>query len=61
MGFEHRFEMPADHQVQVDFAQFKVVFTEEPQRVQVVWLFSMVLGWSLGSADIASVERARGA
>ena len=45
-GFEHRFETPAGHQAQVDFAQFKVVFTEEADRVQVVWLFSMVLGYS---------------
>lgn len=45
-GFEHRFETPAGHQGQVDFAQFKVVFTADPQRVQVVWLFSMVLGYS---------------
>ena len=45
-GFEHRFETPAGHQAQVDFAQFKVVFTQEPDRVQIVWLFSMVLGYS---------------
>ena len=46
VGFEHRFETPAGHQAQVDFAQFKAVFTEEPDRVQVVWLFSLVLGYS---------------
>ena len=45
-GFEHRFETPAGHQARVDFAQFKVVFSAHPQRVQVVWLFSMVLGYS---------------
>ena len=45
-GFEHRFETPAGHQAQVDFAQFKVVFAGGPDRVQVVWLFSMVLGYS---------------
>ncbi|MCB1739994.1 MAG: IS21 family transposase [Gammaproteobacteria bacterium] len=44
-GFEHRFETPPGHQAQVDFAQFQVCFTDEPQRVQVVWLFAMVLGW----------------
>ncbi len=44
-GFEHRFETPPGKQAQVDFAQFKVVFTEQPDRVQVVWLFSMVLGF----------------
>ena len=45
-GFEHRFETPAGEQAQVDFAQFKVAFAEQPERVQVVWLFSMVLGHS---------------
>jgi len=44
-GFEHRFETPAGEQAQVDFAQFKVAFRDEPARVQVVWLFSMVLGF----------------
>ena len=46
VGFEHRFETPAGHQAQVDFAQFKAVFTEQPERVQVVWLFSLLLGYS---------------
>jgi transposase len=45
-GFEHRFETPPGRQGQVDFAQFKTVFRDEPARVQVVWLFSMVLGFS---------------
>ena len=44
-GFEHRFETPVGEQAQVDFAQFKVVFRDQPQNVQVVWLFSMVLGY----------------
>ena len=43
-GFEHRFETAPGEQAQVDFAQFKVVFAEQPEQVQVVWLFSMVLG-----------------
>ncbi len=43
-GFEHRFETVPGKQAQVDFAQFKVVFADEPDRVQVVWLFSLVLG-----------------
>jgi hypothetical protein len=30
----------------VDFAHFKVVFLDEPEQVRVVWLFSMVLGFS---------------
>jgi transposase len=45
-GFEHRFETAPGRQGQVDFAQFKTVFRDEPGRVQVVWLFSMVLGFS---------------
>ncbi len=45
-GFEVRFETPAGRQAQVDFAQFKVVFEDEPSVVRIVWLFSMVLGHS---------------
>ncbi len=45
-GFEHRYETAAGEQAQVDFAQFKTVFTEAPDRVRVVWLFSLVLGCS---------------
>jgi transposase len=45
-GFEHRFETAVGEQAQVDFAQFKTVFTDEPGRVRVVWLFSLVLGHS---------------
>jgi transposase len=44
--FEVRFETPPGEQAQVDFAQFQVVFTDEPQTPRVVWLFSMVLGFS---------------
>ncbi len=43
-GYEHRFETPPGKQAQVDFAHFKVRFTDEPSTEQVVWLFSMVLG-----------------
>ena len=45
-GYEHRFETPAGRQAQADFAHFKVVFADEPEQVRVVWLFSMVLGFS---------------
>jgi transposase len=45
-GFEVRFETPPGEQAQVDFAQFHVVFTDEPMTPRIVWLFSMVLGHS---------------
>ena len=45
-GFEHRFETPAGQQAQADFAYFRAVFTDEPSQVHVVWLFTMVLGFS---------------
>jgi len=41
-----RFETAPGDQAQVDFAQFQVEFTDHPGGVQVVWLFSMVLGYS---------------
>jgi transposase len=44
--FERRFETPAGKQAQVDFAQFKVRFQCEPDQVRVIWLFSLVLGYS---------------
>ena len=45
-GFEVRFETPPGEQAQVDFARFHVVFTDEPQTPCIVWLFSLVLGFS---------------
>ena len=45
-GFEVRFETPPGEQAQVDFAQFNVAFTDEPGVKRIVWLFSMVLGYS---------------
>jgi transposase len=45
-GFEVRFETPPGEQAQVDFAQFVVEFTDEPGVRRIVWLFSMVLGYS---------------
>ena len=44
--FELRFETPPGEQAQVDFARFKVHFNEQPDRLRVIWLFSMVLGHS---------------
>lgn len=44
--FERRFETPPGKQAQVDFAEFKVGFTDEPGVMRKVWLFSMVLGSS---------------
>jgi transposase len=43
--FEVRFETPAGHQAQVDFAEFKVNFGNRG-LVRKVWLFAMVLGHS---------------
>jgi transposase len=45
-GFAVRFETPPGHQAQVDFAQFQVRFSDKPDTIQIVWLFSMVLGYS---------------
>lgn len=44
--FERRFETPAGRQAQVDLAQFRVEFTDEPGVTRIIWLFSMVLGHS---------------
>ena len=44
--FERRFEIAAGRQGQVDFAQFKTAFTDEPGVERVLWLFTMVLGHS---------------
>jgi transposase len=44
--FEVRFETPPGRQAQVDFAQFQVAFTDEPEVTRIVWLFSLVLGSS---------------
>lgn len=44
--FEVRFETPAGRQAQVDFAEFRVEFADEPGLERKVWLFAMVLGHS---------------
>ena len=63
-GYEVRFETPPGEQAQVDFAQFQVVFADEPSQTRVVWLFSMVLGCSrliwarfVAHQDLATVLR----
>jgi transposase len=43
---EVRFETAPGEQGQVDFARFQVVFADAPTTSRVVWLFSMVLGYS---------------
>jgi len=44
--FEVRFETPPGEQGQVDLARFEVTFTDEPGITRIVWLFSLVLGFS---------------
>ena len=44
--FERRFETAPGKQAQVDFARFSTRFRTEPEIERVVWLFSMVLGFS---------------
>jgi len=44
--FEVRFETPPGEQAQVDLARFELAFTDEPGVTRIVWLFSMVLGFS---------------
>lgn len=44
--FEVRFETPPGEQAQVDLARFEVTFTDTPGETRVVWLFSLVLGFS---------------
>jgi transposase len=46
LAFEVSSETPPGEQAQVDFAQFEVVFVDEPGAVRNVWLFSLVLGYS---------------
>nr|AAQ18030.1 integrase [Agrobacterium radiobacter] len=66
--YEVRFETKAGVQGQVDFARFVVEFTDEPGVQRIVWLFSLVLGYSRflfcplcsapGSADAAALSYA---
>jgi transposase len=44
--FEVRFETAPGYQAQVDFARFVTTFTDEPEMNRIVWLFSLVLGYS---------------
>ena len=45
-GYEVRFETPPGEQAQVDFARFEIEFADDPGTTRIVWLFSMVLGYS---------------
>ena len=45
-AFEVRYETPPGEQAQVDFARFEVEFADEPGLKRIVWLFSIVLGYS---------------
>src|SRR3954453_5577255 len=44
--FKRRFETAPGRQGQVDFAQFRTEFADEPGVERVLWLFTMVLGHS---------------
>jgi transposase len=44
--FDHRFETAPGWQGQVDFAQFKTVFAEDPPETVTLWLFTLILGHS---------------
>ena len=44
--YERRYETAPGKQAQVDFAEFSVMFTDEPGVWRKVWLFSFVLGCS---------------
>ena len=44
--FEVRFETPLGDQAQADFAQFQVAFADEPGMARILWLFSLVVGYS---------------
>ena len=44
--FERRFETAPGKQAQVDFAHFRVTFEDGAGHERVVWLFSLVLGFS---------------
>jgi len=44
--YERRYETPPRQQAQVDFAYFEIAFTDAPGVTQIVWLFTMVLGYS---------------
>ena len=44
--FARRFETAPGRQGQVDVAQFKTAFTDEPGVERILWLFTMILGHS---------------
>jgi transposase len=66
-GFEVRFETPPGRQAQVDFAHFRLRFSDMPEVERVVWLFSLVLGHSrflwgrfVSHQDLQTVLRCHG-
>ena len=44
--FERRFETAPGRQGQVDFAQFRTEFSDEPGVERILWLFTIILGHS---------------
>lgn len=45
-GFQVHFKTPPGEQAQVDFARIDVEFVDEPGVKHIIWLLSMVLGYS---------------
>ena len=56
-GFERRFETGPGEQAQVDFAEFKTEYADEPGVVRKVHLFSFVLGCSRWLRDGSAPTR----
>ena len=56
-AFEVRFETPPGDQAQVDFAQFRVAFADEPGVTRIVWLFSWCSATAACSGPASSCTR----
>jgi hypothetical protein len=59
-GFEQRFETPPGRQAQVDFAQFRTEFTDEPSVVRIVWLSESAEAYTAADATRAAWWRREG-